>query len=111
MKDSAVIEITSVPDEVNYRGEQPAPLSFPKECLPCYEMDPTDPDACIHQELYYGDPRGSGHSYKRSSFEKYSESQRLEWRSRLALRRYVVVNAFEFADNICAKIRVVQSCV
>jgi hypothetical protein len=82
LKDSALIQITSVPDEVNYRGEQMTPRSFPKECLPCYEMDPTDPESCIHQELFYGDPHGSGHSYKRSSFEMYSEAQRLEWRSR-----------------------------
>ena len=83
LKDIAVVEITSVPEEVNYRGEQPAPRTFPKECLPCYEVDPTDADVCIHQELYYGDPRASGHSYKRSSFDMYSEAQRLEWRSRL----------------------------
>ncbi len=84
LKDSAVIQITSLPEEVNYRGEQQAPRSFPNECLPCYELDPTNPEVCIHQELYYGDPRGSGHSYKRSSFEMYSEAQRLEWRSRSA---------------------------
>jgi len=82
LSDSALIEITSIPDLVGYRGEQPAPRLLPKECLPCYELDPTDTDVCIHQELYYGDPRGSGHSYKRSSFDLYSEAQRLEWRTR-----------------------------
>jgi hypothetical protein len=85
LKDSAVILITSLPDEVNYRGEQQTPRPFPQECLPCYELDPTDPDVCIHQDLFYGDPRGSGHSYKRSSFELYSEAQRVEWRSRQVL--------------------------
>jgi hypothetical protein len=83
LKDSAVIEITSLPDVVNYRGEKPMPRLLPKECLPCYELDPTDADVCIHQDLYYGNPRGSGHSYRRSSFDEYSEAQRLEWRSRL----------------------------
>ena len=96
LKDAAVIEITSVPDLVNYRGEQPTPRSVPKECLPCYEMDPTDPDICIHQELYFGDPRGSGHSYKRSAFDMYSEAQRLEWRSRFAITSQSVARD---ADN------------
>ena len=82
LKDSALIEITSLPDTVGYRGEQPTPRSLPKECLPCYELDPTDTNVCIHHELYYGDPRASGHSYKRSSFDMYSEAQRLEWRAR-----------------------------
>jgi len=82
LKDSALIEITSLPDTVGYRGEQLTPRSLPKECLPCYELDPTDTNVCIHQELYYGDPRASGHSYKRSSFDMYSEAQRLEWRAR-----------------------------
>ena len=99
LKDSALIQITSLPDEVNYRGEQTASRSFP-ECLPCYEMDPTDPEMCIHQELYYGDPRGSGHSYKRSSYEIYSEAQRIEWRSRSVQNDFhSVANMIKVSNN------------
>jgi hypothetical protein len=52
-----VVQISVTAPSLRRLGDADDDLNRAQPCLPCYRLDPTNADRCVHIELYYTSPK------------------------------------------------------